>query len=206
MYRRMIHRRYRAKRYAVLLLVLGVVLGLTWAAYRYHRQVYAFFLRDRAYDGLIQAAGRRHGLDPDLIRAVIWQESRFNANATGTSGEVGLMQVRVERGAVAEWAIINRRAMPPRSTLYHPSFNVEIGAWYLARAMRRWQGYEAQVALALAEYNAGERGANWSAVAPDSAMPTEVVIDKIAIASTREYARAIIGRYHEYCQHREAQE
>ncbi len=206
MYRRMIHRRYRARRYAVLLLALGVVLGLTWAAYRYHRQVYAFFLRDRAYDSLIQAAGRRHDLDPDLIRAVIWQESRFNANATGSSGEVGLMQIRVERGAVAEWAILNRRTTPPRSTLYHPALNVDIGTWYLARAMRRWQGYEAQVALALAEYNAGEKGANWQTVAPDPAMPTEVVIGKVAIASTREYVRAITERYHDYCQHREAEE
>jgi soluble lytic murein transglycosylase len=207
MYRRMVHRRYLGRRYAILFLVLAGLLGATWLAYRYHGRVYSFFIRGRAFEPLIQAAGRRHGLDPDLLRAVIWQESRFNPNAVGSRGEVGLMQVRAdERGAVAEWAIQHRRARPPRSVVYHPPFNVEIGAWYLARAMRRWDGHAGQVALALSEYNAGVNGMKWRELAPEREAPVEWVVENIRIGSTQDYVRSIIGRYHEYCQYRKAVE
>lgn len=205
MYRRMVHRRYRGKRYAVLFLALAMVCGLTWLAYRHHREFYSFFLRRRAFDPLIEAAARRHGLDPLLVKAVVWQESRFKPNVTGRSGEIGLMQVLVEKGAVAQWASDHGRPLPPRSVLYHPSFNLEIGAWYLARAMRRWRGYEGQMALALAEYNAGVSGVNWKEIDPDPYMSWEAVAAMIAIPSTQEYVRSVIGQYHEYCQRREAQ-
>jgi soluble lytic murein transglycosylase len=207
MYRRMVHRRYLWRRYAILSLVLAVLLGATWLAYRYHGRVYSFFIRGRAYEPLIQAAARRHGLDPDLLRAVIWQESRFNPNAIGSRGEVGLMQVRAdESGAVAEWAIQHRRERPPRSVVFHPPFNIEIGAWYLARAMRRWDGYDAQSVLAMSEYNAGVNGMKWKDFGLERDTPPEWVLESIPITSTREYVRAIIDRYHEYCLYRKAEE
>lgn len=210
MYRRMIHRRYRGKRYSVLSLTLGVVVAMTWLTYRYHREIYEYFLRGHAHDRQIQAAARRHGLDSALVRAVIWQESRFNANITGSSGEIGLMQIRPKHGAAAEWARVKSRELPPLAVLYHPSVNLEIGTWYLARAMRKWQGHQAQLALALSEYNAGPGGMeSWTANSSEASfreLTEEDLIGRITIASTQEYVRNIVGRYHAFCQRREAEE
>ena len=203
MYRRMLHRRYQRQRLTVLMLVLALLVGLTWLALRYHHEVYAYFMRPRAYDKQIREAARRHGLDPALLKAVVWRESRFNPNARGGHGEIGLMQIRAENGAAADyWNLIRRQPLPPRAVLYHPAHNLEIGAWYLARAMRRWREHRDQVALALSEYNAGPGGMrDWLPKNKD-----DEIQSRITIASTRDYVTAIINQYHEYCLHREAEE
>lgn len=111
---------------------------------------------DDMYSELIEHASRRHSVDPNLIRAVIWKESCFNKMAVGEAGEVGLMQIMTP--AVAEWAKNYNVRMPTRRLLFDPSVNIEIGTWYLARALRRWSQYKYSEALALCEYNAGLRG------------------------------------------------
>src|SRR6202012_3716305 len=45
------------------------------------------------FDALIQPAAERHGLDPRLVRAIIWRESRFQPTVRGLNKEKGLMQV-----------------------------------------------------------------------------------------------------------------
>src|SRR6185295_1610819 len=44
-------------------------------------------------DDIIRDIGQKHGIDPTLIKAVVWRESAFHADKVGTSGERGLMQV-----------------------------------------------------------------------------------------------------------------
>lgn len=55
------------------------------------------------YDKMIEQAGLRNGVDPCLLKAVIWRESRFDRTAIGSKGEVGLMQV-MPKYAGLEWA------------------------------------------------------------------------------------------------------
>ena len=45
------------------------------------------------YDRFILKAGTRNRIDPALIKAVVWRESRFNHIAKGGKGEIGLMQI-----------------------------------------------------------------------------------------------------------------
>ena len=52
---------------------------------------------------MIEQAGLRNGVDPCLLKAVIWRESRFDRTAIGSKGEVGLMQV-MPKYAGLEWA------------------------------------------------------------------------------------------------------
>jgi hypothetical protein len=52
--------------------VLGLLLYLHW--------------RNHHFDADIKAAARRYGVDPELVRAVVWQESRFNSQARGRTG------------------------------------------------------------------------------------------------------------------------
>ena len=57
---------------------------------------------ERSQDGPIRAAARRYGVEPALIKAVVWRESRFNPRARGRAGEIGLMQLQED--AAREWA------------------------------------------------------------------------------------------------------
>ena len=176
------------RRLLPLLAAAGLVLAgwLLWQTWR--------GVDDHRYHTEIAVAARRHGIDPELVRAVIWQESRFDAAAVGAAGEIGLMQI-LPGGAVAEWARVMRCPAPPERQLFRPEVNLEIGCFYLARALRRWEGYRCATELALCQYNAGEsRAKRWQ---PDDPQ-TEDIIDRITIDTTREYVKAIMKRYHQY--------
>ena len=152
-----------------------------------------FWVDDTKYSGEIRKAAERHGVDPQLVRAVIYQESRFRPDTVGDRGEVGLMQV-LPSGAVADWARLHRRKAPSHAALMDVELNLEIGVWYLARALERWSAYRERVPLALIQYNAGEgRAERWKPEKTDGA-----VIPRIKIGSTRVYVEKIVARYHRY--------
>lgn len=94
-----------------------------------------------AYDDIIEEAAALHGLDADLIHAVIQAESSFNPLAVSPVGAQGLMQLmpalQTELGV-----------MDP----FDPRENVMAGTLYLKRLLGRHNG---NLALALASYNAG---------------------------------------------------
>ena len=149
------------------------------------------------YDRFILDAGAKNHIDPALIKALIWQESRFNHIARGRKGEVGLMQIMPGEGAAAaDWAIAHCRTIPSGEELSSPELNIEIGAWYLSRALNRYRGCRDAVVLALCEYNAGPgRAVEW---VPDPDIPDESVFDLITIASTKKYVHDILNRYEYY--------
>lgn len=152
-----------------------------------------WLVNDNLFANEISAAAKRHGLDPQLVRSVVFQESRFDPFTRGRNGEYGLMQV-LPSGSVTDWARIHRKKVPSGDELTDPALNLEIGCWYLARAMKRYSGYRNKLALALAMYNAGIRRAEkWKP-------PTKNgdVISRIDIKSTRHYVSQIIKRYHRY--------
>jgi soluble lytic murein transglycosylase len=109
------------------------------------------------YDAIICRHAADNHIPPQLVKAVIWRESRFDAAAVGAAGEIGLMQVSA--AAMADWAAAGGRAAPEKSALFDPDFNLMVGCWYLSRAMGYWGGYKSHaMPLALCEYNAGRSG------------------------------------------------
>jgi soluble lytic murein transglycosylase len=113
------------------------------------------------YDQLIHVVSSANQLDPMLVKAVVWRESRFDARKLGGAGERGLMQV--SEIAAREWAQENRVENFRVKELFDPKVNLEAGAWYLHRAMVHWQRAGNPVPFELAEYNAGEnRAQRWA--------------------------------------------
>ena len=171
--------------------VLVVLSGIFFTAWVTHRN--GIFVDDSKYWKNIQKISRQRGIDPQLVRAVIFQESRFKRDAIGKKGEVGLMQVHF-KGAVADWAKAHGKKVPSHAALCDVDLNLEIGTWYLARALKRWEKYRDQIPLALVQYNAGAtRADRWK---PDRLDGD--VIPRIKIAATRAYVVNIMARYRKY--------
>jgi soluble lytic murein transglycosylase-like protein len=93
------------------------------------------------YDGLIQAAAQRNGVDPALLKGLIRQESNFDPNAGSGAGAVGLTQLMP--GTAASLGVSDPR---------DPAQSIEGGAKYLRQQLDAFGGDEAK---ALAAYNAG---------------------------------------------------
>jgi soluble lytic murein transglycosylase-like protein len=93
-------------------------------------------------DALVQDAGRRHNVDPDMIHAVIRQESNYDVFAVSVKGACGLMQLMP--GTALRFGV---------SDIFDPAENVEGGVKYLRFLMDRYQDDDVKT---LAAYNAGE--------------------------------------------------
>ena len=68
----------------------------------------------RRFDSLIVKVAREYDLDPRLIKAVVWRESRFQADMIGRNGERGLMQV--SEVAARDWAAAKGVPRPASGT------------------------------------------------------------------------------------------
>lgn len=184
-------RRLSIRRWVQLAALAAMALAV--CAFLFRGDLRDLLVDDTRFSTEIAAAAARHNLPPELVRAVVFQESRFDPFARGSRGEYGLMQV-LPQGAAAEWARVLRRPVPGRAELCTPQVNLEIGCWYLARAMERWKKYRCRTELALCQYNAGEsRAERWKPETPDGE-----VIDRIGIGSTRIYVQRIMRRYRSY--------
>jgi hypothetical protein len=86
---------------------------------------------------LVRSVATAHQLDTMLLKAEVWRESKFDPQKMGSSGERGLMQV--SEIAAKEWAKEMRVADFRAEDLFDPKTNLEAGAWYLHRALQRWQ-------------------------------------------------------------------
>ncbi|MDT5261608.1 MAG: hypothetical protein QOC61_612 [Acidobacteriota bacterium] len=123
---------------------------------------------DRNLDLIIMHVGEREGVDPRLLHAVIWQESKYKNEAVSHAGAQGLMQLMPATARRFNCADLN-----------DAESNVEAGTKYLRFLLKRFDG---DVTLALAGYNAGEGNVDkYEGVPP--------------FDETQAYVRIITGRY-----------
>src|SRR5580765_1057795 len=88
-------------------LFLAATVGIAYLAWQSGDPFYTLYewlspARFQQYDPLIQAAAAANRLDPMLVKAVAWRESRFDPQKLGGAGERGLMQV--SEIAARDWA------------------------------------------------------------------------------------------------------
>jgi soluble lytic murein transglycosylase len=102
------------------------------------------------YSEYVRVHARQNGIDPALLAAVIYQESKFDARAESRSGAIGLMQLTP---ATAHGiAIRTGGSRFETADLLDPEINIRYGSWYLANLFHKY-GDER---LVLAAYNAGQ--------------------------------------------------
>jgi soluble lytic murein transglycosylase len=151
--------------------------------------------RDHSQDAPILAAANKYHVEPALVKAVVWRESRFDASQRGRAGEFGLMQIR--EPAAGEWAAAERITNFAADHLLDPGTNTLAGAWYLQKLLKRYAQTDNPVAYALADYNAGRSNVlkwNQGAAATNSA----AFLKQIGFPGTRNYVRSVMKRQEHY--------
>jgi soluble lytic murein transglycosylase len=102
------------------------------------------------YQQIVTGHAENYRLEPQLLAAVIYQESKFDADAVSNSGAVGLMQLLpataqgiADRTGGSGWH---------EGDLLDPELNIRYGSWYLRHLLDKYD----DESLALAAYNAGQ--------------------------------------------------
>ena len=192
-------------RFLFKLIICGLLAGAAGATYLSMRSgdpLYVLYewispARFQQHDALIRSVAAAHRLDPMLVKAVVWRESRFDSQKFGTAGERGLMQVSEK--AAQEWARETRAENFRPEELLDPKINLEAGTWYLHRAVEHWQNQADPIPFALAEYNAGaSRAQRWAGGDGTRAIPADTFRANIDFPGTRKYVESIIARYEFY--------
>jgi soluble lytic murein transglycosylase-like protein len=119
-----------------------------------------------AYAAKVEELARRFDLSPALLEAVVWQESRWRANAVSPVGAQGLAQLMPGTAAYL------------RVDADDPLQNLEGGARYLREQLDRFDG---DLEKALAAYNAGPGRVEAAGGVPN-------------IRETKAYVAAVMGR------------
>ena len=102
------------------------------------------------YSEYIRVHAEAHHLDPALMAAVIYQESKFQPSVESSSGAIGVMQLTPDTaGGIA---IRTGGNAFRTSDLYNPEINIRYGAWYLDNLFAKYHDER----LVLAAYNAGQ--------------------------------------------------
>jgi soluble lytic murein transglycosylase len=130
--------------------------------------------------------------DPDLLQALMREESALDPEALSWAGAYGLTQLMPSTArAVARELHLKR---PSNDSLLDPDLNLHLGATYLGRLLRRFGG---NPFYALASYNAGPGAVNaWREAKPT--LELDEWVEEIPIAETRGYVKRVLRSYDAY--------
>jgi soluble lytic murein transglycosylase len=148
--------------------------------------------RERKFMPQIRTAAERYRVDPMLIKAVVWRETRFRPDVRGKAGEIGLMQL--QEVAAQEWADAEHIPTFVHDHCFDPGTNTLAGAFYLGKLIRRYAQADDPLPYALADYNAGRGNVlKWNS--GPAATNSAVFIEQIAFPGTKAYVKSVLRHY-----------
>lgn len=143
-------------------------------------------LYPRPYQNAIVTQSRLRGVDPDLLAAIIREESRFDHDALSPAAARGLTQLTVPTARQVAAQIDVGRIDP--EDLYRPDISTALGASYLGTLLKTFRGSDF---MAVAAYNAGEPQARlWRSYCYSPEM--EELFSKVGFRETRSYLRRVL--------------
>ena len=153
---------------------------------------YRRLLYPHAFGGLIDQQSRRFGIEANLLRAIIREESRFDPQALSPAAARGLTQfiMPTARRLANQHGLGRLRP----TALYEPENAITLGAAYVSELLRDFDG---NIPLAVAAYNAGVPQAGlWHSYCY-SADPAEF-LTKVSFQETRAYLRRVLSSLAQY--------
>ncbi len=149
------------------------------------------------YWGVVHRTADEVNVDPNLILAIMRQESAFNERARSSAGARGLMQVMPATGRKMARKLRDRDFTV--EDLWKPNTSIRLGGEHLSDHLRffREQKDERKLGLALSAYNAGlGRARRW-----DKRLPSDDVdafVESIPFKETRNYVKLVYRNYQVY--------
>jgi len=136
------------KFYLNLSIILAIIVAIIVIIYLYFPKVFGDSLYPLKYEDLIIKYSREYNVDPSLVSAIIYSESRFDKDASSRAGAQGLMQIMPATGK----GISERIGDSSFGDLYDPETSIRYGTYYIKSLLDKYNG---DVESALAAYNGG---------------------------------------------------
>jgi len=138
------------------------------------------------------AAQQRIAAEPELVYAIMREESGYRPEVLSFSGAYGLMQIMPDTGA--RLAQASGRLPFAAEDLLRPKVNVALGSWYLGELGAR---FPHRLSAAIASYNAGPQAvSSWLAEEPGKA--DDIWVESIPYDQTRQYVKRVLRSLHAY--------
>ncbi len=181
----------RRRRRLLAILAVGITAVAVVVAMPLFRKAVNEFTLPLAYQDVIRQQAADKHLDPALIAAVIYAETKFDPRPS-SAGAQGPMQILP---ATAEFLARRSGATTFRlSDLATPEVNIAYGSYYLRFLLDHYGGSKV---LALAAYNGGEANVDrWVADARQAGR--KLAIDQIPFPETRAYVQKVLRAQREY--------
>jgi soluble lytic murein transglycosylase-like protein/TolA-binding protein len=148
-------------------------------------------LYPRAFISTIETASAHHTVEPNLVSAIIRQESIFDPRIMSPVGAIGLMQLMPYTAKDIAQQLGDEYQV---DSLYYPSTNIRYGTYYIGRLIEQFDG---NIVLALAGYNGGPHNAKrWYERNKDQEF--DLFIENISYTETRGYVKRVLANYWTY--------
>jgi soluble lytic murein transglycosylase len=136
--------------------------------------------------GFLSQSAREFSLDPAILRALVRQESLFEARAKSRAGALGLTQLLPSTARSVARSVLRVRYR--RAFLYDPGFNAQLGAAYLRRLYDQFGGSRI---YALAAYNGGP-GRMASVLDQNRGLDEDEIFESHPAWESRDYVRRVL--------------
>ncbi|MFP4661435.1 MAG: lytic transglycosylase domain-containing protein [Halanaerobiales bacterium] len=179
-----ISRRNRAILILIILIITMLILSqMNW----FWRLIYPLKYKD-----IIITNAEEYKIDPALVAAMIYVESKYIASARSHRDARGLMQIMPVTGVwIAEQMGISGFN---DEMLYDPVINIMFGCWYISNLN---QQFNEQLLVVLAAYNAGRGNVkkwlesnNWDGM--------DASLDDLPFEETKNYIKQVVAVYARY--------
>lgn len=144
------------------------------------------------YNRLFSSESQAQGIDASLLLALVRQESQFDSQAASPAGAMGMAQIMPSTGEyiASELGISSFQAQ----MLLSPHTSLSFGAWYLAQALKTFDG---NILAGLAAYNAGP-GTVQSWLKLLNFADSDLFYELVPYTETRNYLRQVYQNYRAY--------
>lgn len=146
----------------------------------------------RPYENHVPRFAEERNLDPNLVYAIMRQESGFRADVESWANARGLLQLMI--GTARDMARLTGRGTVSERQLFEPAVNIELGTMFMRTLA---DSFEDHPALVIGGYNGG--GGNIRSWLRDrGTMPLDLWVEEIPYEQTRNYVKGVTTTYWTY--------